>query len=211
MRNSSPRNDVPESSSAGSSSPPESSDQNNRAPMKNTFYGCNLLPSKAVEGVGRAPNIHHEVERDQVEIRDEDPLPRSDSHDHPTLYKVIDEFDLGTEKLPVRDRIAFDNMFCHWPVSIVQNIQAGHRHYVTIRDDTECNHGGRGGNNNCANQPLYFRGLNVYFARCHKTGHYFMNLSDVFLARQIKVGDIILFRWDTQNGCFIMEVVRVGT
>ncbi|KAI6702886.1 hypothetical protein NL676_012022 [Syzygium grande] len=61
---------------------------------------------------------------------DEDSLPRSDSHDHPTLYEVIDEFHLGTEKLPVRDRIAFDIMFSHWPTSVVQNIQAGHGHYI---------------------------------------------------------------------------------
>ncbi|KAL3742632.1 hypothetical protein ACJRO7_018016 [Eucalyptus globulus] len=212
MHSSSPANDVPQSSSAGSSSPSQSSDQNNQAPATNTYHYRDFLPSKAAEDGERAQNLPHEVNRNPVEIRDEDPLPRSDSHDDPTLYKVIDEFDLAAEKVPVRDHVALDSMFRHWPMSVVQNIQAGHRHYVTIRDDTDCNHGGGGGgdSDNCANQPLYFRGLNVYFAKCHRTGHYFLNMRDVFLARQTKVGDIILFKWDIQKGCFAMEVVSVG-
>ncbi|KAL3742631.1 hypothetical protein ACJRO7_018015 [Eucalyptus globulus] len=199
MNGSSTTDDVPQSSSASSSagsfSPPESSDQNNQAPA---------------EDAERAQNIPHEVEREPVDIQDEDPLPQSDSHGHTTLYNVVDEFVLETEKLPVRDNIALDNMFRHWPTSVVQNIQAGHKHYVTIRDDTDRNHGGSDGDNNGVNGPLYFFGLNVYFAKCQRTGHYFLNMSDVFLARQPKVGDIILFKWDIQKGCFAMEHVSVG-
>ncbi|KAL3742628.1 hypothetical protein ACJRO7_018012 [Eucalyptus globulus] len=192
MHSSSTSNDVPQSSSAGSFSLPESSDQNNQAPATNTFDYYDFLPSKAAEDAERAQNIPREVERKPVKIQDEDPLPRSDSHDHPTLYKVIDEFDLWTEKPPARDDIALDSMF-------------------PLHDDMDCNHGGSGGDNNGVNGPLHFRGLNVYFGKCQRTGHYFLNLSDVLVARQIKVGNIILFRWDTQKGCFVIEIVSIGT
>ncbi|KAL3742627.1 hypothetical protein ACJRO7_018011 [Eucalyptus globulus] len=201
-------NDSPVSSCAQSSPWPESSNQVNQAPMKKTLF-YNFLPSKAVEDAERARNIPHRVTWQLIEIRDEHPLPRSKSHDHPTLIKVVDEEDVFTRKLHILHHAAFDYMFRHWFMSDVENILTGHKHYVMVRDDTGCDDGGSSSSGrNRVNEPLWYNGPSVFVKKCDHCDEYYLNCRDLYRSRRIGIGDSIELQWDVTYRYLHLKVVH---
>lgn len=207
MHNFFPSNDFPESGNAQSSPLPESSNQVNQATMKKTLF-YDFLPSKAVEDAERAQNIPHRVAWQLIEIRDGHPLPASESRECPTLIKVIDELEVFTGKLSVLHHRAFDYVFRHWPMPIVQDILTGGEYRVKIFDSTDYD---RGSGNDSEIMSPWFCGENICFAKWRGMDHYFLNLGEVFRTRRIAVGDVIHCSWDTQRECFVLKVVRGET
>ncbi|KAF8032242.1 hypothetical protein BT93_D1233 [Corymbia citriodora subsp. variegata] len=173
---------------------------------KTLFY--NFLPLKAAKNTRRVAITPRRVTSQLIEIRDDFPPPVFPTQSQPTLTKVVKEADILTTKLTILHHEAFDYLFRYWSMPDVENVLAGHKHYVTVRDNTGCDDGGSSSSStNRVNEPHWYNGPSEYIKKGDKIHNYYLNLKGLYRSRRIRVGDSIELRWDVTYRYIHLKVV----
>ncbi|KAL3742629.1 hypothetical protein ACJRO7_018013 [Eucalyptus globulus] len=196
---------------SGSNTSPPNNGRHQISFKKTLFY--DFLPIKAAKDTDSARNIPHRVTSQLIEIRDNLPLLQFPSHYQPTLSRVVEEDDVLMTKLTILPHEAYDYIFRYWSTSDVENVLAGRRHYVTIRDNTGCNDGGGSSSSsgNRVNEPCWYNDSSAYIMKCDNSDEYYLNLRDLYRSRQIRAGDSIKLPWDVTYGYIHLKVVPQET